>query len=47
MKRRLYLSLRGGLGNQLFSMCVGVLIANQTGRNILVDLRNISPESPQ
>jgi hypothetical protein len=43
MKRYLYLSLRGGLGNQLFSMCAGVTVANQIDRNIRIDFRNISP----
>jgi hypothetical protein len=43
VKRYLYLSLRGGLGNQLFSMCAGVTVANQIDRNIRIDFRNISP----
>lgn len=43
MKRDLYLSLRGGLGNQLFSMCAGVTVANLIDRDIRIDFRNISP----
>lgn len=43
MKRYLYLSLRGGLGNQLFSLCAGVTVANKIDRNIRIDFRNISP----
>ncbi len=43
MKKYIYLCLRGGIGNQLFSLCAGSVIANFTRCNVLVDFRNISP----
>jgi hypothetical protein len=45
VKKYIYICLRGGLGNQLFSLCAGSVIANETRCNLLVDFRNISARS--
>lgn len=39
MNRKIYLRLRGGLGNQMFQFAYAFALANVTGRDIVLDIR--------
>lgn len=42
MLKKLYVSPRGGLGNQLYSLSIGLLLAQLTKKDLVIDLRNVS-----